>query len=136
MPRGSRPHAVWFDELPPVPSEIPPGELPAPIVNEREAPCDGECVYGYDIVTAADGVSREALMSVAYPDPACSLHGIHLDEPEASRDLDEPYVRTGDMDCAQCGREYHQHETVVRYDGWDGQELILHRVCDGRLVKL
>jgi hypothetical protein len=60
-----------------------------------------------------------------------------VDCPDCLRILqDESYVRTGDMDCEACGQPYRKHPLVTRWDSFDGQEMHLHRMCDGRLVKL
>lgn len=49
----------------------------------------------------------------------------------------EPYIRvSGEMTCPVCGETWYKHPVEVKYDAAEGQELGLHRACDGRLLKL
>ena len=64
----------------------------------------------------------------------CRLCGAELIEDE--EDDGEPYIRvSGDMVCEQCGLPYWRHPQEILYDAFDGQELYLRRLCDGRLGK-
>jgi hypothetical protein len=65
-PLDSGPSPYWFD--PDTGAERYPAYSGA---------CTGNCVYGRDILSAADGVGASVLDSVAYPDPRCRAHGGH-----------------------------------------------------------
>lgn len=48
----------------------------------------------------------------------------------------ESYIRVdGRARCSICGEQWYNHPVEIKFDASEGQEMGLHRACDGRLLK-
>ncbi len=49
----------------------------------------------------------------------------------------ESYQRSdGNISCGHCMKPYWKHPKETKYDSFNGEEMSLVRICDGRLLKL